>query len=141
MRSVLAYRLEDDESREEIKDGVEPGRYDGGDLMVGGERHGHHAVICEVEEREEHDPGVPEKFESSPFKRYHGECYQAVRYCLDKAVWYLNQDLHIMNQRRLAHGIHANGIQIEHESKKLHISEILIKVIISGWIIITWAMA
>lgn len=47
--------------------------------MVGGERHGHHAVIREVEEREEQDVGVPEELEDGPFEGDHGECYQGVR--------------------------------------------------------------
>jgi hypothetical protein len=67
--------------------------------VVGGERHGHHTVIREVEEREEHDPSVPEELDSSPLKGYHGECYQRVRYRLDETVWYLNQDLHIIHAR------------------------------------------
>lgn len=49
MWNIVTYRLEDDESGEEIEDGVEPRRHNGGDLMVGGERHGHHTVIREVE--------------------------------------------------------------------------------------------
>ena len=73
-----SYRSGDDEPREEVPDGVECRGDDRGDVVVRCNPDGHHAVECEVEQREVPKEEVPEELGSRPLEPDHGVHYDTV---------------------------------------------------------------
>ncbi len=97
---VKTYRLEDEKAGEEIEDRVESGGKNCGNLMVRGKCDCHHPIICEVEEREEHDEYVPKELGHTPLQIDHGKCDQWIHYGLNQTVRYLNQNLQPTQPRK-----------------------------------------
>ena len=87
------YRSGDDESGEEIPDGIECRRNDWCNVVVRCEANSHHAVECEVEQREVHEEEVPEEFGSCPLKPNHRVNYDPIYGSLNKCVWKFNDNL------------------------------------------------
>lgn len=71
VRVGVAYRIEDHEAREEVEDGVKARGNDGGDLIIRRDSHRHHAVECEIQEREVEDEREVEEFERCPLQAHH----------------------------------------------------------------------
>jgi len=90
---VKTYRLEDKKAGEEIEDRVESGGKNCCNLMVRGKCDCHHPIVCEVEEREEHDEYVPKELGHTPLQIDHGKCDQWIHYGLNQTVGYLYQNL------------------------------------------------
>jgi hypothetical protein len=94
------YRSWDDEAGEEVPDGVERRGDDRSNVGIWCYADGHHAVECEVEQREESEEEVPEELGNSPLEPDHRVHYQPVYDVLSQCVWEFNYHLQV---RRHAH--------------------------------------
>jgi hypothetical protein len=88
---IRTYRLEDEKAGEEIEDRVESGGKNCSNLMVRGKCDCHHPIVCEVEEREEHDEYVPKELGHTPLQ---------IDYGLNQTVGYFNQNLQPTHTRK-----------------------------------------
>lgn len=75
---AMSYRSGDDETGEEVPDGVERRGNDRGNVVVRCQPNGHHAVECEVEQREVPKEEVPEELGSGPLEPDHGVHYDTI---------------------------------------------------------------
>ena len=66
------YRSWDKEAREEIEESIECCCKDWCHLVVWCNGNSHHAIVCEVQEREEADKEEPKELLHFPFKVHHG---------------------------------------------------------------------
>jgi hypothetical protein len=98
------YRSRDDEPGEEVPDGVERRGDDRGDVGVWGYADGHHAVECEVEQREVPEEEVPEELGNRPLEPDHRVHYQPVHDILSQCVRELNDNLRVRRHVRQCPG-------------------------------------
>ena len=91
---MKAHRPGDDEAREDVPDSVEGGGDDGGDVAVRRHGHGHHPIVGEVEEGEEHEEHVPQELGRRPVEPDHAVHQQPVHQGLSQDVRYLDYNLH-----------------------------------------------
>lgn len=82
-----------DEPAEDIKQVVEGGGDDGGDVAVGGQAHRHHPVECEVQEGGEEEEGEPEELGCRPVEVDHAVDYKPAYQRLEQDVRYLDDHL------------------------------------------------
>jgi len=113
-----AYRFGDEEPREEVEERVEEGSHNGSNLGVGGERHHHHPVVREGDEREELVICIPEELHGSPLEVDHRVCDCGVHQRLHQHVWNLNHQL----RKRIRNGrIHpSRTLSVEHRALNAH---------------------
>jgi hypothetical protein len=90
---MCAYRSEDDESREEVEDGVERGRQNGSELVAGRDGHRHHAIVGEEQERAEQEEDVVAELHRRPLEAHHGVRDDGVEQRLHQTIRNLNQNL------------------------------------------------
>lgn len=87
------YRSRDDESGEEVPDGIESRGDDRGHMVARRQADSHHAVECEVEEGEVHEEEVPEELGGRPLEPDHRVHYDPVHGGLNQRIRELDDDL------------------------------------------------
>ena len=89
----VAHRSCDEEPREEIEEGIESSSKYRSNLTIWRYRDSHHAVVSEVQERQEGNIKEPQELYYCPLERHHRVDDNSIKHSLNEHIWYLHDNL------------------------------------------------